>query len=140
MPRIPLYYTVLNINGDIVFSQITQDPNYPVGEGQRLVEDQIPDYDSLTQYIVRVTPVPAGQNYVEYQVKDITYTDEELAASAVSRRDSELLHSDWTQLPDVPLTTEQVEAWRVYRQELRDITDQPGFPRTINWPVPPQVG
>jgi hypothetical protein len=138
MPTIPLYYTIVNANGDIVRSQITDDPNYPVGEGQRLVKDQVPDYDSLTQYIVRVIPVPAGQDYVEYQVKDITYTDEELAAEAISRRDSELLKSDWTQLPDVALTETQVNSWREYRQALRDITEQSGYPRNINWPVKPE--
>lgn len=46
---------------------------------------------------------------------------------------------DWTQLPDVPLTPEQVEAWRVYRQELRDymatVTDPFNPPA---WPIPPQ--
>lgn len=46
-----------------------------------------------------------------------------------------LRESDWTQLPDVPLVTK--ELWVAYRQELRDITAQPGFPRDIIWPVPP---
>jgi hypothetical protein len=138
MTTVPLYYSVLNINGDIVFSQITQDPNYPVGEGHRLVEDQLPEYDSETQYIFRVTPVPAGQDYIEYQVKDITYTDEELSESVIIRRNKELTNSDWTQLPDVPLTESQVNSWREYRQELRDITEQSGYPRNINWPVKPE--
>src|SRR6056300_1052750 len=38
-------------------------------------------------------------------------------------RDSRLFLSDWTQAVDAPLTEEQKEAWRVYRQELRDITN-----------------
>ena len=138
MPRIPLYYSILNINGEIVFSQITQDPNYPVGEGQRLVKDQIPDYDALTQYIDRIEPVPSGQDFVEYQIKEIVYTDIQLQEMAINRRNEELLQSDWTQLPDVSLTIQQVEAWRIYRQELRDITIQPGYPKTINWPVKPE--
>jgi hypothetical protein len=138
MPTTPLYYTVVNSAGDIVLSQITQDPNYPVGEGQRLVADQTPDYDSLTQYIVRVKPVPEGQNYVEYQIVDITYTQEELIESAMDTRKDLFLKSDWTQLPDVQLTTVQVDAWKVYRQALRDITEQPNWPNTIIWPVIPE--
>ena len=35
-------------------------------------------------------------------------------------RDAELTASDWTQLPDSPV---DVEAWAIYRQELRDITE-----------------
>lgn len=43
--------------------------------------------------------------------------------------------SDWTQLPDVPIATQT--AWANYRQALRDITDQPGFPTNIQWPERP---
>jgi len=138
MPRLPLFYTVLNINGEIVLSQVTQDPEYPIGEGQRLVADQTPDYDSLTQYIVRVAPVPEGQDYVEYQIVDITYTEEELIESAMATRKQLFLECDWTQLPDAQLTVAKVDAWKVYRQALRDITDQPGYPGTIIWPTIPE--
>lgn len=51
------------------------------------------------------------------------------------QRDILLLKTDWTQLPDAPLTTEQKTAWAVYRQELRDITKQAGFPNEINFPI-----
>lgn len=54
-------------------------------------------------------------------------------------RDRKLYACDWTQLPDVPLTPEQVSAWRVYRQQLRDYMD--GVTDPFNppaWPVPPQ--
>lgn len=51
------------------------------------------------------------------------------------KRDQGLLSSDWTQLPDVPLATK--EAWAVYRQALRDITEQVD-PFNIVWPAPPQ--
>jgi hypothetical protein len=61
------------------------------------------------------------------------------AKQAISKRDALLSESDWTQLPDVPLTTEQKSEWAVYRQALRDITDQPGFPDNINWPVKPGI-
>lgn len=50
-------------------------------------------------------------------------------------RAKRLLATDWTQLPDVPLATK--EAWSVYRQALRDITEQPD-PFNIVWPTPPQ--
>ncbi len=52
-----------------------------------------------------------------------------------SRRAQLLAASDWTQLPDVPLATKQ--AWAAYRQALRDITEQPGFPHSVVWPEPP---
>ena len=138
MPTMPLYYTLTDGAGNIILSQFTQDPAAPISGTQRLVKDQTPDYDSETQYIVRITPVPPGQDHVEYQVSDITYTDDQLAGSAIEKRNVRLSKSDWTQLPDVQLTETQITAWRLYRQELRDITGQAGYPRTINWPVQPE--
>lgn len=53
----------------------------------------------------------------------------------LTQRQQLLSASDWTQLPDVPLATK--EAWATYRQALRDITEQPGFPTQVAWPTPP---
>jgi hypothetical protein len=54
----------------------------------------------------------------------------------VAERNKLLKESDWTQLPDVPLVTKA--AWAEYRQALRDITSQAGFPANVVWPTPPQ--
>jgi hypothetical protein len=58
-----------------------------------------------------------------------------LARDARAERARRLLACDWTQLPDVPAWTAQ--AWAAYRQALRDITAQPGFPISITWPEEP---
>jgi hypothetical protein len=39
--------------------------------------------------------------------------------------------SDWTQLPDSPVDQ---AAWAAYRQELRDVPQQAGFPENVVWP------
>jgi hypothetical protein len=59
-------------------------------------------------------------------------------AEAKQKRNSLLQQSDWTQIPNNPLTAEQQQAWAVYRQELRDITSQSGHPFNVIWPTPPQ--
>lgn len=51
-----------------------------------------------------------------------------------AKRNSLLTLSDWTQLPDAPVDQ---TAWAAYRQTLRDITDQEGFPLNVEWPVAP---
>jgi len=61
--------------------------------------------------------------------------DQIAADSAKNIRNVLLLESDWTQLPDVTLANRA--EWVTYRQALRDITDQPGFPNNIIWPVSP---
>jgi hypothetical protein len=55
----------------------------------------------------------------------------------LSQRNHLLTLSDWTQMPDGPLNEEKKTAWAVYRQQLRDISLQPGFPDTFTWPERP---
>jgi hypothetical protein len=57
-----------------------------------------------------------------------------LATAARNKRNALLTQSDWTQVADAPVDT---QAWATYRQALRDITDQAGFPENIDWPVSP---
>jgi hypothetical protein len=56
-----------------------------------------------------------------------------------SARAMRLAQSDWTQLPDSPLTAAQKAEWRKYRKALRDLPDdQPGATiETVEWPEPP---
>jgi hypothetical protein len=54
-----------------------------------------------------------------------------------TQRNFRLMQSDWSQLPDAKITAEKKTEWVTYRQALRDITDQAGFPWTITWPTQP---
>ena len=56
------------------------------------------------------------------------------AQEARQMRDRLLATSDWTQVADAPV---DAAAWATYRQALRDIPDQPGFPDNITWPETP---
>lgn len=55
----------------------------------------------------------------------------------LQQRERLLVKSDWTALLDVPLTNEKKQEWSIYRQQLRDITSQPGYPFEIQWPKQP---
>ena len=48
-----------------------------------------------------------------------------------------LSQSDWTQFRDSPLTTEQQDAWVVYRKALRDLPTNISDPTQVVWPTPP---
>ena len=63
-------------------------------------------------------------------------TTEELAAAARAERDTLLAATDWTQAADVPQATK--DKWAPYRQALRDVTEQSGFPSDIQWPAKPE--
>jgi hypothetical protein len=80
-----------------------------------------------------------GKWYTKYSVADmdadqIAAKDAEQATAIRSQRTQMLKDSDWTQLVDSPVDH---AAWFEYRQALRDITAQSGFPWDIEWPVAP---
>jgi len=60
--------------------------------------------------------------------------DEEKAGQVRAERNDKLTASDWTQVADAPVDK---TVWATYRQALRDITAQEGFPWTITYPEKP---
>lgn len=63
-------------------------------------------------------------------------TEEELQALR-AERNRLLTASDYTQMPDAPLTDAQRETWRIYRQALRDLPETNSDPAACAWPVTP---
>lgn len=53
------------------------------------------------------------------------------------QRNRLLSASDWTQMADSPLSTDQKEDWLQYRQHLRDITENFDAPSDVVWPDKP---
>lgn len=70
-----------------------------------------------------------------FRAKQADY--EKTSESARNRRDKSLLKTDWTQVKDVSLSEFDIAAYAEYRQALRDIPQQSGFPYTIVWPKMP---
>jgi len=52
------------------------------------------------------------------------------------QRNMLLANTDWTQAPDINESTKQ--KWVTYRQQLRDITDQEGYPFNVLFPTKPE--
>ena len=71
----------------------------------------------------------------------IVLTDAEydtvLAASARQKRDRLIAVTDYLVTPDYPIESDRLAKVKIYRQALRDIPEQSGFPRTITWPDKP---
>ena len=57
-----------------------------------------------------------------------------LGTEARAERNRLLINSDWTQTLDSPVDR---DAWAQYRQALRDIPSQEGFPYNVSWPTSP---
>jgi hypothetical protein len=86
------------------------------------------------------TAIKQGNKWLEQWIEtpatpeQITERTDNKASEARSERNRRLADCDWTQLPDVPVNT---EAWATYRQELRDVSAQSGFPWNVQWPETP---
>jgi len=60
---------------------------------------------------------------------------EQEANEARTQRDALLAETDWTQVADAPV---DAQAYADYRQALRDVPQQSGFPGDIDWPAKPE--
>ena len=75
-----------------------------------------------------------AQTAAEQETAYKAMKDAEQAANVRTSRTEKLKDCDWTQIAD---STADKTAWATYRQALRDITAQSGFPWTITWPDAP---
>ena len=80
-----------------------------------------------------------GVTYIETEVADPEPDENQLRWQVIRERDQLLAESDYYVLPDYPSTEEGLDAVRAYRQALRDITAQEGFPKEVEWPGKPDV-
>lgn len=94
-----------------------------------------------TQVLEEGTPIFTDDRWNQvWVVRDMTAEEvasrnEGQAAQIRAERNAKLSASDWTQVADAPVDQ---AAWATYRQALRDVTAQAGFPWTINWPAQPE--
>lgn len=74
----------------------------------------------------------------EYDPRD-EWTEDQWADMVRRKRDSLISSTDYYILPDYPSSPDAIGAVKQYRQDLRDITLQSGFPRNVQWPSLPSV-
>jgi len=80
-----------------------------------------------------------GQWYTKYSVADMddeakAAKDAEQAKSVRNSRTEKLKDSDWSQVADAPVDK---TVWATYRQALRNVPTQSGFPWEVTWPDAP---
>jgi hypothetical protein len=102
--------------------------------------DVDPTFDPLTHKVeVAATPVLTNGKWmlpktiVALTAAEIADMTAATAQGVRSQRDKLIADTDWMALSDSTLTP----AWAAYRQALRDVTAQAGFPHTVDWPVKP---
>lgn len=98
-----------------------------------------PDHDPFTERLEQCDHKP-GDEWLEWKI--VPLTEEEQAQilqqadwDARGARNHWLLMSDWIFTPDSQ--PENMDDWLAYRKALRDLPEQPNWPKNIEWPVPP---
>lgn len=127
-----------DFGGDVVFEGPQASGGTVYQYSQRQGIEQL-DGKWYTKYVLGPTfldmvvdgvEVTAAQQEADYKSRK----DAEQATNQRQQRNKLLSECDWTQLAD---STADKQAWATYRQELRDLTKQSGFPWTITWPTAP---
>ena len=136
-------------NGELPLVQVEFDGNEAVVRLRRLIETTEDTLENIpvTKYVYemhegRMPWYEGCAAYVadHYDVLITVYESAEknnLAKAARAKRDKMLESCDYLMALDYPISADAREQWRAYRQALRDIPQQEGFPDNIEWPVKP---
>lgn len=134
-------FTIYNITtGQIIQSGFCLDVSIQIiPDGCALLEIES---DPLNQYIdngqlINIPVRPSLEHEFDYSTKSWVLNINYLKESIANKRNNLLYKSDWTQLPNGPLNQQQQSQWATYRQTLRDITTQSGYPTNVIWPTEP---
>jgi len=99
-----------------------------------------PVVDASAQRVVELAPLYDGQAWIQQWAVEALSQDEinantaQQAAAVRADRNARLAATDWTQIAD---STADKAAWATYRQALRDVPSQAGFPQSVTWPQQP---
>ena len=103
-----------------------------------------PAYDERTHRISQSsTPALSGGSWIvgwdtEAKTADeVQEYDDAAAASVRKERDNLLAASDWVVIMHTEKGTNIPADWEIYRQALRDVTSQAGFPNNVTYPTKP---
>jgi hypothetical protein len=136
MPQQLTEELINEFNGDVVFEgpQATGGDQYQYSQYSGV--EQL-DGKWYTKYILGPVFIDGETTAAEQEAAYKAMKDAEQAKSVRQQRDAKLAESDWRVIKALESSTPQDFAWAAYRQALRDITSQTGFPWAIDWPVNP---
>lgn len=103
----------------------------------RIDEGAVDEKFSGSMFVIKPNEVVEVKLWVKYTAEEKAEIDKQKATQVRSQRSVKLAECDWTQLNDTPLDNPAKVEWTTYRQALRDITAQAGFPHNVVWPVKP---
>ena len=142
-PRVWTQATLDSLMLDPVFPT----PQPDAGQYQTAVRDGV-EQDAKGNWVERWTIRDMFTDYTNDHGVTHTKAEQEAAYQAVldetaakgvrQQRDRLLAECDWIVIMHTEKGTNIPAAWEIYRQSLRDITAQAGFPHNVQWPAKPE--
>ena len=142
-----MLYTIRFLNGKPVCCGDVSLPNDVFRASAESAGNMCMESDTEPEFFTRWVHTPADSpdnvapkdtyaGGIAIYLTDAEY-DTVLAASARQKRDRLIAATDYLVTPDYPIESDRLAKVKIYRQALRDIPEQSGFPRTITWPDKP---
>jgi hypothetical protein len=137
-------YAIYNQQGEFVskgqaeaFDESALQEGYHIYYGLVFPDKEYIDVD--TEAVRQKGPQPTENHKFDYTTKTWILDPVYAANQALNQRQQLLQQSDWTDTVSAQQRLGSMYAqWQTYRQLLRDITLQAGYPYTITWPTQPE--
>jgi hypothetical protein len=111
----------------------------PLGWLPSRIEEGIVDEKFVgSTFTITETEVIETKQWRKFTAEEQAEIEAQKAKQVRSERNAKLTETDWTQVDDTPLDNVAKNAWANYRQALRDLPDQAGFPFNVTWPAQPE--
>jgi len=140
-----IFYTIYNTkNGEILFTgnAVTEEEveKMTLG-GQAYILEKSKEFQYVKNGILLDMPTkPAGNYLFDYSLEEWVFDEQSAEAQVINKRD-QLLKEGPDRINPLwwgSMTAQQQQSWSTYRQDLLDITQQPGYPAEVTWPVKPE--
>lgn len=138
-------YTITNFNnGQITLLFDNRQVAFPVPITNGNYIEGV-DLDALLNSYVEqsrsaaLTPPISANNESVLLALVTTPTKTQIGAAIRVQRDQLIRLTDWTAIPGNALSSDTLLSWQEYRQALRNLPSQIGFPTTVTWPIPPSI-
>lgn len=119
------------------FPNAVDDDTLALYEVYRVTEAPAPFVDNKTHRVTQWVELINGSWTQTWQIQRLP--EHQASDNVRAARNRLLTESDWTQLPDTPFGPEEKAAWAFYRENLRMIPEQAGFPWDVQWPPQPNI-
>lgn len=138
-------------NPEVSFPKSFEDFDFTEFGVVQVEEAPVPNYDPNTQKLTEEAPVEVSGKWTRtFVVSDLSAEEVQQLTDSKARairfeRNTKLADTDWRVTYEVEkaavdgLGIQFPLNWATYRQALRDITSQPGFPHNVTWPEEPTI-